>query len=210
MVSTRLNGVCVIFRKLKFTSAVFLKCTSFLLLPRSTASHSESLSVLAMISECLIWLNFNISAIRFPVCMAAHHSIPSASPLDVAVVACLLVFHSSRYVLPFCPASTINLSPSLRGSFFYIFPHIVAIRDERQVVRDCVVHVSHKVFELCPTPILPLVQVATKSRQVLLQFCFCSSCRMNGVTQKLVVLRVDVELVTRKLGPEGNSFVLLC
>ena len=36
-----------------------------------------------------------------------HESV-SESPLDVTVVACLLHFHSARYVLTFCPASKIN------------------------------------------------------------------------------------------------------
>ena len=38
LVSNRPNGMCVIFMQLKFTSVVFLRCPSFVLLPRSTAS----------------------------------------------------------------------------------------------------------------------------------------------------------------------------
>ena len=90
------------------------RCPSMVLLS-TFDSRSGSLSVLPMISRCLTRLNSNMSAIRIPAFTAENHSIASAFPLDVAVVACHLDFHSTGYVLPFCPVNTINLPPSLRG-----------------------------------------------------------------------------------------------
>ena len=107
-------GICLIFKKLKIFLCISLRCPRLVLLPRSTASRSESLFVLPMISGGLIRRSSSISAIRILAFTAEDHSIASASPHHVAVVACPLHFHSTKYVLLICPASTINLPASLR------------------------------------------------------------------------------------------------
>ena len=111
-VSTRPNGICVTFKEIEVFLCGFPQTSKFR--PASTF-NSESLSVRPTISRCLIRLNSNMSTICIPTFASENHSIASASPLDVAVVACLLHLHSIEYVLPFCPASTIKLLPSLRG-----------------------------------------------------------------------------------------------
>ena len=88
LVSASPNGICAILEKLNFPV-------------RSSADAQV--------------LNSSLSAIRFPAFAAEDHSIASASPLDVAVVACLWDLRSTRYVLPLRQANTINLPPSLRG-----------------------------------------------------------------------------------------------
>ena len=117
LVSTRPNGICVTVRKLKFTFAVFLRCPSFVLLPRSTASWSESLSAVPISG---LWMPFPAEFERFST---SYSSFDGRRALDCFCVTTRcrsrglslgLPLHSTGYVLPFCQTSTINHAP-LRG-----------------------------------------------------------------------------------------------
>ena len=73
---------------------VVLKCLSFVLLPRSTASLNESLSVLPRISGTPTFRQF-----VFPPSRPKTPRLLLRAPLGVPVVACALNLRSTRYVL---------------------------------------------------------------------------------------------------------------
>ena len=87
--------------------------------------------------------------------------------------------------------------------------YINTICDERRVVRHCVFHVCHDVFELFLGPNVPLCpcveQVFTRSVTNPVSCTVLHEC----VNHKPVVLGVRMELVTRVPGLKGSLSVVL-
>ena len=147
LVSTRPNGICVTVRKLKFTSAVFLRCPSFVLLPHSTASRNESLSAVPISG---LWMPFPAEFERFSTSYSSFHGRRALDCFCVNTrcrsrgLSLSIPLHWER--APVLPSQHDQSRTTARRSkarvaaseVFYIFPHIVATSDECQVARDCV------------------------------------------------------------------------